>query len=372
MTHLEITLDGAIEKTSPHFFRFFETPTSSALPKHLNEIMSSGSLDQLLKKIRSACEQQQPIVIATGFDFSAQDGPEWVPCEALVAIPSSTFPFVSQPYRPQTQTQPTNTISLFILPQHHSFSLQQGLLQNHKLVNVGALAAGVAHDLNNLFTGAMTFARMLKSKLEDPQQQGHLILIEKTLNRATHLSHEIINFLREDETTLLPMDPLGCIRDISYMVERTLSKEITLSLSLPSKGYPILIKRSELCQVILNLLVNARDAIKESGEIQVRSYFEPQKNPTFFTLKISDSGQGISTKEISKIFQPFYTTKGEAKGTGLGLSIVQKIIQERGGSVTVESNPEKPTCFTIRLPVVPQKKQSDTVSFDSVSKPTAP
>jgi two-component system cell cycle sensor histidine kinase/response regulator CckA len=233
----------------------------------------------------------------------------------------------------------------------HTPPLTDGELQTHRLTNVGALSAGVAHDLNNLFSGALTFSTLLRNKLTDPDQLSYVHLIEKTLHRATSLSNGVLEFLAEHTSDPQPVSPLNTVRDTVYMVQRTLNKSINISVSLPSKSFPILAKRTDLMQLTLNLLINARDAVGDEGEITVTGKYRPRDNPDHFILKVSDNGVGIPDKDLQKIFDPFYSTKEKDEGSGLGLTIVQQMANQMGGKIQASSTEGSGTEFTVTIPV---------------------
>lgn len=227
------------------------------------------------------------------------------------------------------------------------------LLQSHQLVNLGSLATGVAHDLNNLFTGVLSFAYLLKRKLQDPVLQNHALLIERTIEKASSLTKGILSQVKGEENEE-PSDPISCIRDMISLVNRTLSHQIVLTHHLPSKSHPIGISRSQLSQIVLNLLINARDAIATQGNIHVECAYRTKEEHTQLQLSFSDNGVGISPRDLPFIFTPFFSTKEKSQGTGLGLSMVQQIVERAGGTIEVNSSPGNYTKFTVILPVVPR------------------
>ncbi len=229
-------------------------------------------------------------------------------------------------------------------------------LQTHRLTNLGSLSAGVAHDLNNLFSGALTFTAMLQSKVTDREQLNYLHLIEKTLNKATHLTNGILDFIAEEDQEVQPINPLLSVRDTANMFRRTLRPGIELDLTLPAKNHPVQIRRGELCQIVLNLLVNARDAIGEAGKIRVTGIYQPKQDPLTFALKVEDTGGGIEEKDLEQIFTQFFTTKDKSEGSGLGLAIVKQLVEQRGGRIQVQSNPGEGACFSLTFPVTTIKE----------------
>lgn len=253
------------------------------------------------------------------------------------------------PLEPPTTSSPALILLIPNLP--HEGLTAEGL-QNHKLVNVGALSAGVSHDLNNLFTGMSAFTHLLRSEIHDPKLLRYLTTIEETLEKSSRLTESVTDFLKEEKEQSTPGYPVQTLRDILYLVQRTLNPKIRLQILLPGEDYPVNARRSELSQLFLNLLINARDAITNDGVIGVQAQFNPESDPDKFFLRIEDSGVGIPEDKEKFIFDPFYTTKGAQGGTGLGLSVVQSIIHRAGGSISCSPNTPQGTVFQVTLPTV--------------------
>lgn len=235
-------------------------------------------------------------------------------------------------------------------------------LRLHRLLNLGSLSAGVAHDLNNLLTGINSFATLLDKDLSPSERKTYLDLIRRTVLRASRLTGSILSYLKEEESVAIPIDPLSCVRDMVSLLQETIRDDISVQLQLPNKSHAVLIQRSDLSQLVLNLLINARDAIEGAGSITVKGSFEPQPRPQSFVLSISDSGVGIPEQDLAQIFRPFFSRKQrEDAGTGLGLAIVKQIVSEAGGQITVESSLGRPTCFTVELPTTCRYSQRQVV-----------
>lgn len=231
-----------------------------------------------------------------------------------------------------------------------SISADQTVMRQQRLMAIGALAGGAAHDLNNLFASVRSFTHLLDEKISDPKLLDYVHLIDRTLDRATELTSGILSSLREEPEGQHSANPLPCIREISSMIKRCLPSSVTLILALPDGGHPVGLTHTDLAQVLLNLLVNARDAVDGSGSIKVLGRYLPAENPTYLELEVCDDGPGVPPEILSQIFEAFYTTKGEAGGSGLGLSIVSQVVAKGGGSIECDSVPGN-CCFRIRLPI---------------------
>lgn len=340
LTRLEVDIHGELCGNLNTFLDFFQGKQTSLNIKNLQDIVSVHDLSSLHYYIVNAIRAVEPQVTQATFHIPGCKGRPTVECHVVICPHNQ---------RPQSQ------VLLYILP-ISLFGRELEALQMHRLVNLGSLSAGVAHDLNNLLTGINSFTTLLESDIPSHERKAYLDLIRRTVGRASRLTGGILNYLQEESCQVTPIDPLSCVRDMVLLVQQTLSSDIQLTVDLPTRSHPLLTKRSELSQVILNLLVNARDAIEGSGKIEIQGRFEPLDNPNFFSLSIKDSGRGIAEEDLPFIFQPFFTTKQSNKrGTGLGLSIVQKIINEAGGRVTVDSQSGELTCFSIRLPITDKK-----------------
>lgn len=343
LTRLEVDIQGNIHGNSDLFLHFFEGRRRKKPTTHLQEFLEINDFTSLIQAINKAICKHSPQVLQTTFHFSHRKGRKTVACHVLVSPPALEIEKELNKQR----------IQLYILPLS-LFGKELETLQVHRMTNLGSLSAGVAHDLNNLLTGINSFAALLEDNLSDTERKAYLDLIRRTVGRASKLTGGILSYIREEEEgPLSPIDPLSCIRDMTLLVKQTLSSDIQLTVDLPAKPYALLMRRSEFSQVVLNLLINARDAIEGTGQIWVSGRFEPQPKPRFFVLKVSDSGAGISPEDLSLIFQPFFSTKQNCgtSGSGLGLPIIKRIVSEAGGTVEVDSQPGSLTSFSVHLPI---------------------
>ena len=253
--------------------------------------------------------------------------------------------------------------------------LNKEMLQAQKMEAVGTLAGGIAHDFNNLLQGILGFTQMLLMEKDgnDPDT-AKLKQIEKAAHRASELTQQLLAFSRKVESNLRPVDLNQELEQVRNLLERTIPKMIAIELHLEDHLNVIRADPAQLEQVIMNLGVNARDAMPDSGKL----VFETE-NATldqeyckahlgarpgrYVLLSISDTGQGMDRETLEHIFEPFFTIKEVGSGTGLGLAMVYGIIKGHGGYIMCYSEPGEGTTFKIYLPVmegVPARNETET------------
>jgi PAS domain S-box-containing protein len=237
-------------------------------------------------------------------------------------------------------------------------NLRQQLLQSEKLAVMGQLAAGVAHEINNPINGIVTYIHLMLKKLEqndiDPETwQKNLRLVERETVRIGRLVKNLLNFSRKSTPDLraVSLDRL-VERILPLLQDQFLLKNIKVTKQYDSDLPEILGDVNQLQQVIINLILNAVQAVSEKGEIKISLYAEGTKGSECFVhLDIVDNGVGIPEEAMNKIFDPFYTTKtGEQGGVGLGLSIVNQIMKAHHGRLKIKSEVNKGTTVSVRLP----------------------
>ncbi|MBI5744305.1 MAG: PAS domain S-box protein [Elusimicrobia bacterium] len=241
--------------------------------------------------------------------------------------------------------------------------IEEQLRQSQKMEAVGRLAGGVAHDFNNILMAIDGHARFIAPALGgDTQAQADLAEIRKSVDRATSLTRQLLAFSRKQRAAFQPLDLRRHLLESEKMLRRLIGENITLGISAGEAGI-IKADPGQLDQILVNLLVNARDAMPDGGglEIKVLRHELALPVPTLFgvmprggyaVLSVRDSGHGMDGATMKNIFDPFFTTKPKGKGTGLGLSIVYGIIKHHGAYLTVASQPGKGAAFTAYFPVL--------------------
>lgn len=243
--------------------------------------------------------------------------------------------------------------------------LQQAFLAAQRMEAIGQLASGIAHDFNNILMVVGTYAEFLRESIgEHPQATEDLEVIVDGVKRATALVGQLLAFSRRQTQKLERLDLNEVVARTERLMRRVLGEDIDLRADLADDLEPIRADPSQLDQVLMNLVVNARDAMPSGGVLTLRTRQErrsvPERHAPGFTidagdyavLTVEDTGAGMSEEVASRIFEPFYTTKAE-RGSGLGLATVYGIVKQSGGYITVDSELGRGTTFEIFLPAAP-------------------
>jgi two-component system NtrC family sensor kinase len=234
-------------------------------------------------------------------------------------------------------------------------------VQAEKLASVGLLAAGIAHEINNPLTGVLTFAHLVRVKLPEGSAEAEdMDIIIRETKRCAGIIRRLLDFAREKKPEITRGDLNAVVRETIQFVEHQAGfQNVAFELGLDPELPTVSMDPNQLKQVIMNLVVNARDAMGERGRLCVCS----RRHPTLYSpgtghravpaveLTFSDSGCGIPPEHVTKIFDPFFTSKEPGKGVGLGLSVGYSIIKAHGGTIDVESEVGRGTTFRIVLPV---------------------
>jgi two-component system cell cycle sensor histidine kinase/response regulator CckA len=222
--------------------------------------------------------------------------------------------------------------------------------QSQKLEAIGLLAGGVAHDFNNLLVGILGYADVLAEEAAPGSVQAEAArTISQAAQRAAALTRQLLAVARLGRHPQQPVDLHEVVREVAALLERTLDKSIRLGVRLDAAGHSVRGDASQLQQVILNLAVNARDAMPEGGTLEIATA-EDAGGGRRVLLVVSDTGVGIPKEHLERIFEPFFTTKDEGHGTGLGLATAYGIVKAHGGTLRVASDVGVGSRFTVSLP----------------------
>jgi PAS domain S-box-containing protein len=229
--------------------------------------------------------------------------------------------------------------------------LERRFLQAQKMEAIGRLAGGIAHDFNNILTVLMGYCESLLDLLP-PEHPGESSAreIKNAAQRAAMLTRQLLAFSRQQVTQPVVLDVNHIIRSMEGMVRRLIGEDIELSMDLVQGPAWVRADPHQVEQVVMNLVVNARDALPRGGTIRITTAARAEPAPGAVELGISDTGVGMSEEIRSRIFEPFFTTKPPGQGTGLGLSTVYGIVEQSGGSIAVESVPGLGSRFTVSFP----------------------
>lgn len=241
--------------------------------------------------------------------------------------------------------------------------LEIQLRHAQKMRAVGTLAGGIAHDFNNILQGLLGLTTLLKLD-ESMGEENKKILreMEKTILKASDLTSRLLSFGKRSAAEPRPVDLNQVILNIAKILERTIDKRTVLKLELGKDLPPVQGDPSQLDQVIMNLSINAKEAMPDGGELTIstkRVYLDEEfckrhpgaKVGEYIRLRVSDTGMGMDEETVSRIFEPFFTTKERGMGAGLGLSIVYGIVEGLGGCISVWSEPGKGSSFDVYLPI---------------------
>ncbi|HEV8396538.1 MAG TPA: ATP-binding protein [Vicinamibacterales bacterium] len=236
--------------------------------------------------------------------------------------------------------------------------LEAELRQAQKLEAIGHLAGGVAHDFNNILMVIQGYADMLLADApETGTTRNDLREIQEAARRGSDLTRQLLAFGRKQVLTIRPVDLNAVLSDTSHMLTRLIGESVRLELRTASEACPIEADRVQLEQVLINLAVNARDAMSGRGTLQVdldrvtvQTETRDLSEGHYVRLTVRDTGCGMDEATRERIFEPFFTTKGAGKGSGLGLSTVYGVVKQLGGHIGVESAPLQGTTFTIHFP----------------------
>ncbi len=231
--------------------------------------------------------------------------------------------------------------------------MEARVISSEKLAAVGQLAAGVAHEVNNPLGGVLNCIYNFKnSNLTDERKREYIDFIEDGITRAQNIVRQLLDFSQQHEPELGRVDINGLIESVLPLIYHTIKgREIKIVKRLGTDLPDVLADRHQIEQVLVNLLLNAVHAVEPQGLIEVATSSEGG----WYTITVGDNGCGIEADSLTRIFDPFYTTKGVGSGTGLGLSVSRGIIERHKGDIEVESTIGAGTTFTLRLPVVSQE-----------------
>ncbi|MCP4149493.1 MAG: response regulator [bacterium] len=250
--------------------------------------------------------------------------------------------------------------------------LEEKLIQAAKMESIGRLAGGMAHDFNNVLTIICGYAEKLYLQMQDKNAKGDLKTILTAVEKAARLIESILIFSRKKKMNPEPIMLDEILRELEKMLDCVLVEHMAIQLVLGSGGW-IFIDKSQLEQVIMNLAVNARDAMPQGGKITISTCKRTLPNDRtgnsagieagqYIELVVADTGIGMNDATREKIFEPFFSTKEEGKGTGLGLSTVYGIVKQNNGFIRVDSEVGKGAAFSILFPEFKGKRELATAS----------
>jgi len=259
-------------------------------------------------------------------------------------------------------------------------NLEVQFAQSQKIQAVGQLAGGVAHDFNNLLTAMIGFSDLLLTRHgPDDPSFSDIMQIKQNANRATNLVRQLLAFSRQQTLEPVILDVTESLSDLSNLLGRLIGENLELAMTHARDLWLLRVDRGQFDQVIINLAVNARDAMPGGGtlsietsnvtlEAAVQRGHEVMVAGDYVLIEVSDTGTGISNEDIQRIFEPFFSTKEVGAGTGLGLSTVYGIVHQTGGYIFVDSAPGEGATFSIYLPRYDESMSEDSLNVHNAGE----
>jgi PAS domain S-box-containing protein len=242
----------------------------------------------------------------------------------------------------------TRDITDVIKTQQALEATEEQLAHATKMEAIGRLAGGVAHDFNNLLTVIAGYAELLAATFDQTDSRSaDLDEIKRAAHRASLLTRQLLAFSRKQVLRPEVLDLNAVVQEVGVLIRRLIGEDIMLAIDTAPEKVPVLADHSQLEQVLMNLAVNARDAMPLGGRLSIRTSIAGGS----VQLVVEDTGSGMAAGIIERVFEPFFTTKETGKGTGLGLSTVYGIVKQSGGDIQVSSEPGSGTTFTISMPL---------------------
>jgi len=341
-----VTLDGVFLNVNDSLLRMLGLPTEKVIGKTGVELglwISQSQRDEFYRKLRADGEVQNLEI-----RFKDARGVEHIALyfATLVRIGDKECIFGMQ------------------LDQTEERALEAKFRQSQKMEAMGRLAGGIAHDFNNLLGVIGGYAELLEAKLEKTDESGLLRCCDKiidTTQRAGSLTRQLLTFSRKEILRPVPLQTGEALEELAAILPRLIGEDIELIVNLRATG-TVVIDKTHFEQIIFNIVINARDAMPEGGQITITTedMLRPVLTPAdsiaigqYVAIRICDTGIGMDEETRLHAFEPFYTTKEVGRGTGLGLATVYGIVQQCHGEIAIESSPRKGTQVNILLPVAP-------------------
>jgi PAS domain S-box-containing protein len=341
------SLDGSVEYVNPAVERLTGYSPEEAYQNDVTFFLPDSALNEIRERNLSRRSGKHEQLLYT-IEIETKDGNS-LPVEA------SSTPIVND----------GEITGILIVARDISekLKLQHQLVQAQKMEAIGRLAGGVAHDFNNLLTIINGYSSLLLNSISDEDAYyDEVKSIHAAGEKAEDLTKQLLAFSRKQEMELSYLNLNHVILNIQKMLQRLIGEHITLTTDLNEELNPVYGDRGQIEQIIMNLSVNARDAMPDGGDLVIETTLEKltsDNNPFSFKIEsgmynrltVRDSGTGMDKAILQNIFEPFFTTKEAAKGTGLGLATVYGIVKQHDGYITVESSPGKGSTFHVYFPV---------------------
>ncbi len=297
--------------------------------------------------------RQIPIVVLTGMDDETL---------ALACIDAGAQDYLSkEELRPITLRRAIGYSITRIREAQLRDLLEGERRQAQKMEAMGLLAGGVAHDLNNLLLVMLLSAELLRDEVGQNACSAQASELIDAIGRAQNLTRQLLTFSRKQPLQMEVLDIPDVIAGMTSLLRGSVPVTVQIEVDIAQPVWPVLADRSQIEQVLLNLAINARDAMMSTGVFSLSVANETRTDGAYVRITVSDTGSGIEPAHIERIFEPFFTTKERGRGTGLGLAMCYSIVNQFGGTIAVRSEVDVGTTFTILLP----RTTSDAPQFAS-------
>jgi len=250
--------------------------------------------------------------------------------------------------------------------------LMEQLVQSQKMEAIGTLSAGVAHDFNNTLTAILAAAESVDHAAAGPEVKAAYAEIREACEQANGVTRSLLEMSGKAPFIREPIELVALTHDVMALLRHLLPAAIHLDVKAPELGAWLEGDRSQLQQVIMNLALNARDAMPDGGTLTIAVATEPGEDASPETvLTVSDTGIGIDEARQRRVFEPFFTTKARGRGTGLGLAMAYGVVTRHGGTISVDSATDVGTAFRLRFPAIPPRATESKVAEQPKAEPTA-
>jgi PAS domain S-box-containing protein len=339
---MTIDEDGTVESFNAAAERMFGYQAAEIVGKNVELLMAPPHREQHAEDIRQFLETDERKVMGLGREVSGlrKDG--------------TTFPLELGVSEPLPGDKKLFTGILRDLSERKR--LESEFHQAQKLEAVGRLAGGIAHDFNNLLMGIIGCCRIAGSDIDSDSEgaegRKQIMEIDAAARRGTTLTRQLLTFSRRRAVSPKPVRLGEVLRSSETLLRRLLGEDVLLNIEVPPSGGPVIADPGQLEQILMNLAVNARDAMPDGGELSMRIADAPPSDgrpERRVMLEVADTGCGMDEATSARAFEPFFTTKKEGEGTGLGLSTVYGIVKQLGGEIGLFSHPGRGTRIRIHL-----------------------
>ncbi len=334
--------------------------------EHILQFIYPDNQKNAPSQIHNVLTSQQPHTADRDINLVSRNG-------STIAVSDSAAPIRDD------ETGVTSGVVLVIRDVTEHNKIEEERRQNQKLHALGQLTGGIAHDVNNMLCGISSAADLLeKIVAEDPKAMQCVSLIKNASERTSDLTGKLLTFSRKGKIVTKPVDLHSLIRDTIALLERSIDKRITITTDCAAEFHIVNGDPSQIQNGLLNLFINARDAMPDGGNLHVETALaefdetycqvDPDFKPgKYIQVSIQDSGHGIPLEIQANIFEPFYTTKEVGKGTGLGLASVYGMIREHHGVIRFYSEPGKGTAFHVYLPLSDKAASPNEIEYKQTS-----